>query len=110
HIRGQRFEATIQSPGTGTFELGLKTQNGHATAWIDLNRDGVFSEAERLIPETPSTEERLRAPVEMTAGERYPLRVDHVSGMPRPVVIVTLDVPGAERPKGITGHLVPMDG
>ncbi|MFK7962299.1 MAG: family 20 glycosylhydrolase, partial [Phycisphaerales bacterium] len=47
HIRGQRFEATIQSPGTGTFELGLKTQNGHATAWIDLNRDGVFSEAER---------------------------------------------------------------
>ena len=54
---------------------------------------------------TPNTEERLRQVVQLEAGRDYALRVDHLSNLPRPVVIVTLDAPGAERPRDITEFL-----
>lgn len=102
---GQRFESELVAPFGGMAELGLKTQSGSAVAWLDLNRDGVFSEDERLLGPTPSSEQARTAQVELIEGERYGLRVDHLTRMPRPVVLMTLDHPGAERPREISGYL-----
>lgn len=104
-VKGQRFEATVVAPESGDLEIGMKTQSGHATLWLDKNRDGTFDASERIIPETPDTEKPLRATVTLEAGAEYALRVDHVSALPRPVVIVTLDKPGAQRPREITQFL-----
>lgn len=104
-VKGQRLEATLVAPSSGKLEITMKTQSGHATLWFDANRDGKFAESERIIGETPNTEQRMRAPVTLEAGAHYALRIDHIAALPRPVVIVTLDKPGAERPREITQFL-----
>ena len=108
NVRGQRFAATLIAPRSGQLELTMKTQSGHATLWFDANGDGKFADSERIIPETPNTEQRLRAPVTLEAGKHYAIRIDHVATVPRPVVIVTLDEPDAERPQEITQFLKPL--
>lgn len=103
--RGQRHEAELVAPASGTFAIGMKTQSGNARLWLDLDRDGSFDASERLIDRTPNTEERILVEVNLEAGQHYRLRVDHVTALPRPVLIVTLDRPGVERPKEISSFL-----
>jgi hypothetical protein len=106
---GQRLEATLVAPFDGPAQLGLKTQSGSAVLWLDLNRDGAFDEDERLLGPSPSSEARETAVVELVEGERYALRVDHLVRLPRPVLLVSLDEPGAERPAEISRHLEPLE-
>ncbi len=104
-VCGQRMHATLVAPTSDELEIGMKTQSGHAMLWLDLDRDGSFSDSERLIGETTNTEKPIRSRVRLEAGVEYALRVDHLAALPRPVVIVTLDEPGKERPREITQFL-----
>lgn len=106
---GQRLEATLVAPFDGAAELGLKTQSGSAVLWLDLNRDGAFDEGERLLGPSPSSEAPQSIVVELVQGERYLLRVDHLVRLPRPVVLVSLDQPGVERPTEISRLLEPLE-
>ena len=104
-IKGQRLEANLVAPRGGPQEIGMKTQSGRATLWLDLDRDGLFEEDERLIDHSPTTEALVRRTVELEEGASYALRIDHLTALPRPVLIVTLDEVGAERPREVTEHL-----
>jgi hypothetical protein len=104
-VNQQPLEATLVAPSSGKLEITKKTQSGHTTLWLDANRDGKFAESERIVGETPNTEQRIRAPVTIEAGGRFALRIDHVAALPRLVILVTLDKPGAERPREITQFL-----
>lgn len=116
---GQRLEATLVAPFDGPAQLGLKAQWGSAVLWLDLNRDGEFAEDERFLGPAPNSEAREAADaavdvdvvidVELVAGERYALRVDHRVRLPRPALRVSLDRPGAERPAEISRFLAPLD-
>lgn len=90
-IRGQKFESILTAPGTGEFEVSLKTQSGHATLYLDLNQNGKWEAEEILIEDTPNTEKPQFTKVNMKEGAQYRLRIDHNTGLPRPVVIVTLE-------------------
>lgn len=107
-VLGQRFHASLQAPAGGEHTISMKTQSGRARLWIDLNQDGEFSATEELIQETPSTEEPQSAPVQLQADRSYALRVDHISGLPRPVVLVYLEGPGTEGRKEISSFLLPL--
>lgn len=108
-VRGQRFRASLQAPDSGEYTISMKTQSGRARLWLDLDHDGLFSSKEELVTETPNTEELQSTPVRLHAEQVYALRVDHISGLPRPVVLVYLEGPGIEGRKEISSYLVPLD-
>lgn len=86
--RGQLLLAEFVAPETGTIKLGMKTQSGRASLYLDLDRDGVWGKGERLIANTPTSEAWQEASVQLVKGEVYRLRVDHRSALPRPVLMV----------------------
>jgi hypothetical protein len=102
---GQLQESILTPPGTGVYTVSMKTQSGHASLFLDLNRDGVWDVGEKVIADTPNTEEPQSTEVEMKAGESYRLRVDHKSGMPRPVVLVYIEGPETDGRKEISPYL-----
>lgn len=104
-IRGQMFESVFEAPTGGDFEISMKTQSGHATLYLDLNRNAKWDEGEKLIANTPNTEKPQLTKVTLEKGGEYDLRVDHNTGMPRPVVIVTVKGPGMERAVDISEYL-----
>lgn len=106
--RGQRNDATLVAPGSGEYVIGIKTQSGWASLSLDLDGDEEFSPDEMLVAATPNSEELIARTVTLEEGRRYALRVDHETALPRPVLIVTLDEPGNERPTEITRHLAPI--
>lgn len=92
---GQLQLANLTPPESGDYVISMKTQSGHASLYLDLNRNGSWDAAEKLITDTPNTEIPQDAtPVTLEAGVSYPLRVDHKSGIPRPVLVVYLNGPG----------------
>ncbi|MDQ8189801.1 family 20 glycosylhydrolase [Roseibacillus persicicus] len=92
---GQLQEAMLTPPGSGDYVLSAKTQSGHASVYLDLNRNGIWEANEKLISDTPNSEvEQTAAAVTLEAGTSYPLRVDHKTGIPRPVLVVYLNGPG----------------
>ncbi len=105
----QRLEATLVAPFDGPAQLGLQTQSGSAVLWLDADRDGTFGADERLLGPSPNSEALQTAIVDLVDGESYALRVDHFVRLPRPVLLVSLDRPGAERPAEITRALAPME-
>lgn len=110
-VQGQRVEATLVTPGDGgAFELGAKTQSGRATVWLDLDGDGAFAEGERLVRLTPTSEAWEMAPITLEAGRSYALRIDHLTDLPRPVLIVGLRRAGEERFGDVSEHLAPIEG
>lgn len=105
-VQGQRLHATLRVPdGGGPFELGMKTQSGRATLWLDLDGDGAFAEAERLIRLTPTSEAWEIAAVTLDPARTYALRIDHLTDLPRPVLIVGLRKEGQERFGDVSDHL-----
>ncbi|YCM46689.1 family 20 glycosylhydrolase [Verrucomicrobiaceae bacterium 227] len=92
---GQLHLADLVAPMTGEYTLAMKSSSGHASLYLDLNKNGKWEAAEKLISDTPSNESRVEAtPVTLKAGVQYRLRVDHKSDTPRPVLVVYLNGPG----------------
>jgi hypothetical protein len=104
-IVGQKFESLLEAPGTGEFEISMKTQSGHATLYLDLNQNETWENDEVLIADTPNTEKQQMIKVSLKDGAKYRLRVDHNSGLPRPVVIVTLQGGNLEKKTDISEFL-----
>lgn len=104
-IVGQMVNAVLTVPKTEEYEIGMKTQSGIATLYLDLNQNGKWDESEKLIANTPPTEVAQTVKVQLKASEGYPLRIDHMTAMPRPVLTVNLKVPGEDKPKGISEFL-----
>lgn len=104
-IRGQKFESILTAPGSGEFEISMKTQSGHATLYLDVNQDGKCDAQDILIANTPNTEKPQTAKVTLKSGEKYALRVDHNTGMPRPVVIVTIKSAEMDRANDVSEFL-----
>jgi len=104
-IRAQMIESTLTAPGTGTYEIGMKTQNGTASLYLDVNQNDKWDKVEKLIANTPTSEKRILVNVELKKGQKYRLRVDHNNGIPRPVLIVSLEGPGTNGSKDITSYL-----
>ena len=94
---GQLSECDFIAPQDGEFTFELKTQSGHATLYIDLNQNGEWDEEEVLIRDTPNTEQGMEAKATFKSGERYRLRLDHSTGMPRPVLSLSITPPNGDR-------------
>lgn len=102
---GLMSEAVLRAPGSGEYEIAVKTQSGHASLYLDLDGDGKWSAKEKLITDTPSTEKPVAVRVQLAADTSVRLRVDHRNDEPRPVLIVTLDGPGTRGKREITPYL-----
>ncbi|MGC6427195.1 MAG: family 20 glycosylhydrolase [Akkermansiaceae bacterium] len=96
-IRGQMTTSYFVAPGTGEYEIGLKTQSGHASLYLDLDQNGLWGSAEKLISDTPNDESEQWVKIQIQEGECYPIRFDHLTGMPRPVLIPFLRGPGLKK-------------
>lgn len=107
---GQMFTATMVAPGTGKFTFQAKTRQGHASVYVDLNRDGKWSDDEKLVAKTPRNEKPIPFELDLVKGENYAVRIDHVTYLPGPVVILTVSGPGIAREREeISTFLAPID-
>ena len=109
-VVGQRSEATLQLPDDGTYELSMKTQSGVASLWVDLNRDGEFSEEECLVANSPTSEEVKVATqqFDLAANEPISIRIDHATALPRPVLVVYIEGGELGGRKEISPYLLPL--
>ncbi|MEM7275491.1 MAG: family 20 glycosylhydrolase, partial [Actinomycetota bacterium] len=89
----QRAEAVISVDTGGSHTLRAQTSTGRATIYIDLNRNNVWEDEERLIIDTPTSEEQLSSRAFDLAPGQYRIRVDHLSLPPLPTVIIKLNGP-----------------
>ncbi|SMP75418.1 Arylsulfatase A [Neorhodopirellula lusitana] len=96
-VRGQMTRADLVAPASGTHTLELRTQSGHATLYFDQNQNGRFEDDEILVKDSPNDESGQKAEVTLTQGERYQIRIDHSTGMPRPVLSLSITVLGGKR-------------
>lgn len=96
-IVGQMCVANFIAPQDGDYTFDLRTQNGHATLYIDLNQNDQWEPTEALIQDTPNTEKPQLANATLKSGQRYRLRLDHSTGVPRPVLNLTVIPPGGTR-------------
>ena len=104
-IRGQLLTSDLIVPETGDYQIVTKTQSGHATVYLDLNLNKTWEPNEKLITNTPNSEAPITSKtITLTKGQRYGLRVDHKTGMPRPVVLVYLQK-GDEKEREISAFL-----
>lgn len=103
--RGQMTVTDFISPTDGEHTFELRTQSGHATLYVDLNQNGRWEEDEALIRDTPNTEVGQLAKATLRSGQRYRLRIDHATNLPRPVLILLVSKPGGERPTSIDKYL-----
>ena len=94
---GQMSTCDFVPPQDGEFVFELKTQSGHATLYIDLNQNGSWDEGEALIRNTPNTEVGKTATASFESGQRYRLRLDHSTGLPRPVLSLSVTTPAGKR-------------
>lgn len=108
-VVGQMFEARLQVPSDGEYQISLKTQSGRASLYLDLDRDGSWSANELLIENTPTSEEPQTVTVTLGRDAPYSLRIDHASGLPRPVVLAYLEGPGLEKREELSPYLLPID-
>lgn len=110
-VRGLMTEADLTPPASGDYTLHLKTANGHASLYLDTNRNGQWEPEEKLISDSPNNEAlQTASEVELDASQRYRLRIDHNTGMPRPVLVVYLEGPGTNGRESITRYLSLPDG
>jgi hypothetical protein len=96
-VRGQLTRSDLIAPATGRHTLELRTQSGHATLYFDQNQNGQFEENEILVRNSPNDESGQKAEVMLKKGERYRIRIDHATGMPRPVLILSITGPDGKR-------------
>lgn len=107
---GQMSVAELVAPADGQHTFELRTQSGHATLYVDLNQDGTWDADEILIRDTPNTEKGQTAHATLKQGQRYRLRIDHSTGIPRPVLNLLISKPGQAKPVSIAPFLeLPSD-
>ena len=96
-VRGQMTVTDLVAPGDGEHILELRTQSGHATLFFDQNQNGRFEKDEVLVKDSPNDESGQKATVKLKTGERYRMRIDHATGMPRPVLLLFITTPDGRR-------------
>ncbi|MEW4562067.1 family 20 glycosylhydrolase [Bremerella sp. JC770] len=96
-IVGQMCVADFIAPQDGEYTFDLRTQSGHASFYIDLNQNDQWEADEALIRDTPNSEEPKLAKASLKSGQRYRLRLDHSTGVPRPVLNLTVTPPEGAR-------------
>jgi hypothetical protein len=101
-VRGQMFRATLQAPGSGSYTLRVQTGGGRASVYIDLNRNGIWEDSERVLKDAQGT--AVDATVTLD-NDPYRFRVDHASDAVSPILIVSLNGPGTSGLKEITPYL-----
>ena len=96
-VRGQLTTTDLIAPASGKHQLELRTQSGHATLFFDQNQNGRFEEGEVLVKDSPNDESGQIANVNLKQGERYRIRLDHSTGIPRPVLLLFITGPDGKR-------------
>ncbi|MEM7234398.1 MAG: family 20 glycosylhydrolase, partial [Planctomycetota bacterium] len=103
-VRGQMTVTDLVAPADGAHTLELRTQSGHATLFFDRNQDGRFGDGETLVRDSPNDESGQKAEVTLKKGQRYRVRIDHSTGLPRPVLLLFITGPDGKRVE-ISQHL-----
>ena len=96
-VRGQMTETDLVAPAGGKHTLELRTQSGHATLFFDQNQNNRFDEDEVLVRDSPNDESGQKADVTLRQDERYRIRIDHSTGLPRPVLLLFITGPDGKR-------------
>ncbi|MCC9642483.1 family 20 glycosylhydrolase [Rhodopirellula sp. JC740] len=96
-VRGQMTESDLIAPADGKHVLEMRTQSGHATLFVDANQNGTFETEEVLVRNSPNDESGQFAEVLLRKGARYRIRIDHATGMPRPVLLLFITPPDGNR-------------
>ncbi|MFK7821611.1 MAG: family 20 glycosylhydrolase [Planctomycetaceae bacterium] len=104
-VRGQLTRADLVAPADGEYVLELRTQSGHATLFLDLNQNGRFEPAETLVKDSPNDESGQFAKVKLKKGQRYGIRIDHATNMPRPVLLLFVTRPDNQERAEISKYL-----
>lgn len=104
-VRGQLTVTDLVAPATGEHTLELRTQSGHATLYFDINQDGRFERNEVLIKDSPNDESGQFAKVTLNKGLRYRIRIDHATGIPRPVLLLFITRPDTGQRSEISQYL-----
>ena len=104
-ISAQQLESTLTPPQSGAYDISIETQDGLATLYVDLNDNHRWDQGEAIIPLTPNTGVRQKAAVTLRADQPVLLRIDHVTAMPRPTLIVYLEGPGTQGRQEISKYL-----
>lgn len=106
-VKGQMFRGTLQAPGSGTYELKLQTNDGLASAYIDLDRNGVWDISDRVFSNVGGDVEVLTN-VTLDSGP-YRVRLDHAAGFVTPTLIFQIQGPGTNGRKFVSQYLSPPD-
>jgi|GEM_PF-6821462 len=102
YIRGQMVTTILTMPKDGDYTLLAKTQNGHASVYLDLNQNGRWEKDEKLISDTPKTEVwQSGREIKLKGGEDYLLRIDHNTGIPRPILGLGIEGTGFKKRTGL---------
>lgn len=104
-LKGQLLTTLLTPPSSGEWELAMKTQHGRANLYLDLNRNGKWDDGECIIQNTQPTEQPKTVKVKLKKGQPYLMRVDHMTGMPRPVLSVYFLLPGDKTKHDLTDFL-----
>lgn len=105
----QRQDATWRVKQPGEYQFECKADSGRASVYVDLNQNGVWETDEKLITTLPK-EERVSVTLALEPGD-YPIRVDHVTELVRPVLITSIIGPDSDgRRQDISHFLVPIAG
>ncbi|YCM42145.1 family 20 glycosylhydrolase [Verrucomicrobiaceae bacterium 227] len=103
-VKGQMMRSTLTVPGTGEYQISIQTSDGHASLYLDLNKDGIWGADEKIIADSPSNDRPFAQTVTLGAGE-YQLRVDHASGAIGALLWIKMDGPATGGDRDITGFL-----
>ncbi len=104
----ERHTATLRITEGGRYTFALQTQHGRANFHLDLDGDGVWDPNERIIDDTPSTEQPMSVTIELRPGD-HRIRVDHLAGMPRVAMIAAITGPDTGgRRSSLNPYLVPL--
>lgn len=93
----------LTAPASGDFTFEVKTNNGHANLYVDLNQNGSFEAGEKLLTDTGNGDFwTAAAPVNLVSGEKHAIRIDHLQRLVGPRMAVSLTGPGRPSRNDIT--------
>ncbi|MDM4015176.1 family 20 glycosylhydrolase [Roseiconus lacunae] len=104
-VIGQMLVCDFVAPVSGEYVFELKTQSGRATLYLDQNQNHRWEQSEALIQNSPNTEIGKTGSVELKASRRYQLRIDHATGMPRPVLSLSATIPGTDDRRSVLPYI-----
>jgi hexosaminidase len=106
--KGQMFLADLQTPDRGKHTFRLQVSDGHGTLFLDLNRNGKWEPAERILANA-TDDKPTDIEVDLESGP-YRLRVDHASGAIGGMCWLRISGPGIDGFKNISAYLAPPEG